>query len=576
MSNTPRPEYPRPDLARDEWLNLNGRWGFEMDPACTGIERGLPDAESLERDIVVPFCMESELSGVGHLDFVNGVWYRRDFSIPETWTGMRIMLRFEAVDYDTRVWVNGTEVGQHRGGYSPFGFDITDALHQSENTLTVFAQDDTRSQLQPSGKQSEHYASHGCHYTRTTGIWQTVWLEPVPAAHIERLHMTPIPESGILRMDVHTSSQAHGSDVSLVVSADGETVAEVTGLVVGDLAQMGTHIPDVRWWSPSDPFLYDITVTLSTPDGSRDTVSSYVGMRSLGIQGKALLLNGKPKFQRLVLDQGYYPDGICTAPSDEALKRDIEISMGLGFDGARLHMRVFERRFLYWADKLGYLVWGEYPNWGIDHSDPAALARVHEEWVVLLQRDINHPSIVGWCPFNETPPDQDADTLRAIYRTTKLADPTRPCIDTSGYVHTGQTDVYDSHNYEQNVEKFAADFQAAKSKGDVWRNLHDEAPYLDQSYFVSEYGGIWWNPGQDGDAAWGYGDRPKSEQEFIERYRGLTETLLQDPDMCAFCYTQLYDIEQEVNGLYTYDRKPKFDPAIFREINQQPAAIEKG
>jgi hypothetical protein len=575
MTNIPRPEYPRPDLARDEWLNLNGRWGFEMDPACTGTERGMPGEVTLKQDIVVPFCMESELSEIQHLDFVNGVWYRRDFKIPETWAGMRIMLRFEAVDYETRVWVNGREVGHHRGGYTPFGFDITDALRRGENALTVYVEDDTRSTLQPRGKQSERYASHGCDYTRTTGIWQTVWLEPVPAAHIERLHMTPIPDAGILRMDVHTSAQAHDSSVRMVVAAEGVTVADVTGHVVGNLAMIGTHIPDLRWWSPTDPFLYDITMTLSAPDGSRDEITSYVGMRSLGIQGKALLLNGKPKFQRLVLDQGFYPDGICTAPSDEALKRDIEISMGLGFDGARLHMRVFERRFLYWADQLGYLTWGEYANWGADYSDPAVLARVHEEWSTVLQRDINHPSIVGWCPFNETTTEQDPDTLRAIYRTTKLADPTRPCIDTSGYVHTGQTDVYDSHCYEQDVDTFAARFEPMVTGGEIWRNPENEDAYYGQPCFVSEYGGIWWDPDQKDAAAWGYGDRPNSEEEFIERYRGLTETLLRNPEMCAFCYTQLTDVEQEVNGLYTYDRKPKFDPVIFREINSQPAAIEK-
>ncbi len=576
MDTMCRPEYPRPDLVRNQWLNLNGRWEFELDPGLSGIERGLPGADKLASAIVVPFCPESVLSEVHNTDFMQGVWYRRTFRVPENWAQMRIILRFEAVDYFTRAWVNGIEVGRHRGGYTPFGFDITEALTRGDNVLTVFAHDDTRSQLQASGKQSERYASHGCHYTRTTGIWQTVWLEPVQRAHIERLHIVPNPEGGTVRIGVHCPVEASGSDIQLRIAAEGETVAELNARVTGGVAHMDASVSDVRWWSPENPFLYDVTATLCDADGSRDEIMSYFGMRSLGIDGKALLLNGKPRFQRLVLDQGFYPDGIYTAPSDDALRNDIEISQELGFDGARMHMRVFERRYLYWADRLGYLLWDEFPNWGFDHSDPAVLIRMHEEWTGVLKRDISHPSVVGWCPFNETPTNQDPDILRAIYRTTKLTDPTRPCIDTSGYVHTESTDVYDCHCYEQDVEKFAERFQPMLSGGDVWRNFPDhDATYRGQPYFVSEYGGIWWNPGQANEAAWGYGGRPRTEEEFIERYRGITTALLRHPMMCAFCYTQLTDVEQEVNGLYTYDRKQKFDPAIIREINRQPAAIEE-
>jgi hypothetical protein len=256
------------------------------------------------------------------------------------------------------------------------------------------------------------------------------------------------------------------------------------------------------------------------------------------------------------------------------MRHDIELSMAMGFNGARLHQKVFEARFLYWADRMGYLVWGEYPNWGLDHADPAALERVMSEWIEVLERDYNHPAIVGWCPFNETNPAQNPELLRMIYRMTKAIDPTRPVIDTSGYVHV-ETDIYDSHNYEQDPRKFAAAFEAFKTSNEVYRNfVKDDAAYLGQPYFCSEYGGIWWNPGQTDKKAWGYGDRPTSEAEFIARYRELTEALLFHPNMFAFCYTQLTDVEQEVNGLYTYDRQPKFDPAIIRQINMQPAAIE--
>ena len=573
----PRPEYPRPDLVRERWENLNGAWQFAQDPGRSGVSRGLANPDrALSSEIVVPFCPESRLSSIGNTDFMPGVWYRRAFRVPESWDGGRVILHFGAVDYFARVWVNGQVVGSHRGGYVPFSFDITDALRRGENVLTVFAEDDTRSPLQPTGKQSEWYESHGCHYTRTTGIWQTVWLEPVPAAHITRLRIVPILELAAFRVDVFTAGPAHSSRVEVVVKADGQKVGEVQGHVVGDLASLGTYLSDLRVWSPEDPFLYDVEVMLAAPDGSVDRVTSYTGVRSLGISGPALLFNGRPKFQRLVLDQGFYPDGIYTAPTDDALRHDVEISLGLGFDGARLHMRVFEPRFLYWADTLGYLVWGEFPNWGLDLGNPAALARIQDEWLTVLARDLNHPAIVGWCPFNETNPRQDPDTLRLIYRATKLIDPTRPCIDTSGYVHV-ETDVYDCHCYDQDPAQFAERFRPMLSGGEVWHNFpKDDAPWRRQPYFVSEYGGIWWNPGQKDDKAWGYGDRPKSEAEFLERYRRLTETLLFHPKMCAFCYTQLYDIEQEVNGLYTYDRTPKFDPALIRQINRQKAAIEEG
>jgi beta-galactosidase/beta-glucuronidase len=382
----------------------------------------------------------------------------------------------------------------------------------------------------------------------------------------------------VLRVNVFASRVSHGAQVEIAIFAQGQQVGAAASRVCGDAAFVTVPLSDLRLWSPSDPFLYDVVVTLRGENGTTDRVTSYAGIRTLGIDGNALLLNGSPKFQRLVLDQGFYPDSIYTAPSDESLRRDVEISKDLGFDGARLHMRVFEPRFLYWADKLGYLAWGEYPNWGLDVSNPASLVRIQEEWLAVLNRDMNHPSIVGWCPFNETyqSPPRDPNVLRMIYRVTKSADPTRPCIDTSGYVHTDLTDVYDAHCYEQDPVKFAERFQPMLSGEDVWHNFpRDDAPWQGQPYFVSEYGGIWWNPGQNDETAWGYGDRPRSEQEFLRRYRALTEALLFHPMMCGFCYTQLYDVEQEVNGLYTYDRVPKFEPASIRAINQQKAAIEQ-
>ena len=304
-------------------------------------------------------------------------------------------------------------------------------------------------------------------------------------------------------------------------------------------------------------------------------VKSYFGLRSITLAPPAILLNGKPVFQRLVLDQGFYPEGIYTAPSDEALRRDIELAQAVGYNGARLHQKVFEERTLYWADRLGYIVWGEFPSWGVDPKLPGVLERFLPEWLEVLERDYSHPCLVGWCPFNETKPDHNPEVLRNVYLATKAVDRTRPVIDASGWTHV-VCDVYDSHDYDQRTEAFAQRHGRFASGGEPFvNNPKDAVPWQGQPYFVSEYGGIWWNPGQTDEKAWGYGERPRTHEEFMERFRALTETLLKNPRMCGLCYTQLTDVEQEVNGIYTYDRQAKHDAAALRAINAQKAAIEE-
>jgi len=574
----PRPEYPRPQMVREAWLNLNGIWEFEFDPGLSGVARGLPQGRRLMREIRVPFCPESTLSGIGDLDFHPGVWYRREFTIPEAWEGQRVLLHVGAADHDARAWVNGGEAGTHRGGYTPFTFDITHLLVRGTNTVVIHARDDTRSPLQAGGKQCPDYYSRGCHYTRTTGIWQTAWLEPVPQTYIGALRLTPDLENGQVAIETEVRGRSTRGTLEARATLDNQVVGEAKAGFVGQRAYALLPLRAVMAWSPQQPTLYDLQLTLSSDEGSRDVLKSYFGLRTLALSERAILLNGRPLFQRLVLDQGFYPDGIYTAPTDEALRNDVSISQGLGFNGARLHQKVFEPRFLYWADRLGYLAWGEFPNWGLDLSRPDALEVLMPQWLEALRRDYSHPSIVGWCPFNETQGDQDPEVLRNVYRVTKALDPTRPVIDTSGYVHV-ETDIYDVHDYQQKPEVFAATYAPFATGGEPFRNFPKlDAPYGGQPYFVSEYGGIWWNPAQKDDKAWGYGGveaRPRSVAEYIARYRALTETLLRHPRVCAFCYTQLYDIEQEVNGLYTYDRRPKCDPARIREINTQKAAIEE-
>ncbi len=567
----PRKEYPRPQFVREGWMNLNGMWQFEIDHGDSGRTRGLVNKEMLDGEILVPFCPESKLSGVGHTDFMRAVWYKRSFILPKEAEGKRIILHFGAVDYQTEVWINGVSVGAHKGGYTSFSFDITDALCEGENKVTVCAQDDTRSPHQPSGKQSPKYESYGCYYTRTTGIWQTVWLEWVDGCYIKEVYLTPHAAEGTVDVRVVTSEPC---TLKAAAAYDGKPMGSASAKSDGCTAQLTIALEEKHLWNVGEPKLYDLELEIEKDGETTDHMDSYFGLRSVWFNGMKFMINDRPVFQRLVLDQGFYPDGIYTAPTDEALKSDIELSMAMGFNGARLHEKVFEARFLYHADHMGYLCWGEMANWGLDHSEDCALADLLNDWIPAVKRDYSAPSIVGWCPFNETWDQkkraQRDDVLRMTYRITKAMDPTRPCIDTSGNYHV-ETDIYDVHDYVQDPAEFAARY----GKGTVllYERFPDRQMYAGGPVFVSEYGGVWWSDtDKDG---WGYGERVKSRQEFLARYRGLTETLLGNPDHFAFCYTQLTDVEQEQNGLYTYDRKPKFPPEIIRAINSQKAACEE-
>ncbi|KPK79987.1 MAG: beta-galactosidase [Phycisphaerae bacterium SM23_33] len=565
----PRAEHPRPQRVREDWLCLNGPWRFAEDAGRNGEALGWPRTGRLTGKITVPFAPESRLSGVGRRDFMPCVWYARSFTLPPAWKGRRILLHFGAVDYEATVWVNGRPAGFHRGGYTPFALEITGLLEPGPNLLVVRAVDDNRGGLQPCGKQSASYDSRGCHYTRVTGIWQSVWLEPVGRSYVKSLRMVGDPAGGRIHLQAEIDSPHPNLTLAVEVRAGRRVVGRAPA------AECAVGLDYVRRWDLDDPFLYGVQLTLRDGAGVVDRLGSYFGLRTVTLAPPAILLNERPVFQRLVLDQGYYPAGLYTAPRDADLKRDIVAAQRLGFNGARLHQKVFEPRFLYWADRLGYLIWGEFGDWGMDRDSGEAMRRMAAEWVQVIQRDFNHPCIVGWCPFNEGRPWRDPQMQRDLYRLTKALDPTRAVIDSSGYPHT-RTDVYDCHSYEQDPRKFKALFADFAAGGEPFYNRPGQVPFAGQPFFVSEYGGIWWNPGQSrGDAAWGYGDRPRSRAEFIQRYGRLTTALLKHPRMCGFCYTQLYDIEQEVNGLMTYERKMKFDPAVIAAINTQVAAIEK-
>lgn len=565
-----RTEYPRPQLRRDSYRCLNGSWHFAIDSGLSLEERNLFDEANYPLVIEVPFCPESDLSGIGNKDFMGAVAYQQTFYIAEREKEI-LRLNFGACDYESFVYINKTFAGSHKGGYSSFSFEIQDYIREhADNTITVYVKDDNRSGRQPRGKQSPSYHSKVCDYTRTTGIWQTVWLEWVDSIYIKSLHLTPRPTAKCLTLDASLNTWFTGS-VSVTVSLQGRTIAELSVPSRGKSIHFPIFLEDCSYWTPETPTLYDLQLSLQNGNGSYDSIKSYFGMRDISFDGKAFTLNGEKTFLRLILDQGFYKKGIYTAETEEELIQDIVLAKQAGFNGARLHQKIFEERFLYHCDRLGYLVFGEYPDAGLDKENDDNFLAAAGEWMECVNRDYSHPCIIGWCPLNETTKTRSKSFLRGFYELTANLDPHRPVIDASGFTHV-ITDIYDVHDYEQDTDVFARHMKYAGTEKS-WLNHPDEEVYENQPYFVSEYGGIWWCEDEDS-GSWGYGSRPKDIGEFYVRYERLTKTLLNNPKICGFCYTQLTDVEQEKNGIYTYDRKPKFDLEKIRDINSSAAAIE--
>jgi beta-galactosidase/beta-glucuronidase len=596
----PRPEYPRPQAVRTDWLNLNGTWDFEIDKSDVGLERGIL-GRPLRARIVVPFAPESTASGVGETGFLEAVWYRRQVTVPREWRGSRLLLHFGAVDHDATVWVDGSEVGRHRGGFASFTLDLGTAPAEAGRfELTVRARDPHRG-VQARGKQTTEQRGRGPMYGRTTGIWQTVWLEPVAPVYLERPRITPDVAASRFDVLAPVSATPPRWQVEAVLEDEAGVVAQDrVELGLGMTPRLTLPVPAERrkLWEPGAPYLYGLRVRLLDEHGrEQDALDCYAGLRSVTVHGRNVLINGRRVFQRLVLDQGYWPETVMTAPSDAALVRDIELGLAAGFNGARLHQRVFEERYLYHADRLGYLVWGEYGDWGAlvrgrptDHIRPTPAFVT--EWAEVVERDYNHPSIVGWCPLNETWQrlhDRVTvldDATHALFRLTKLADPTRPVIDASGYSHrVPETDIWDAHNYQQDPARFAEEVgglaRGQPFVNDGGRGRPWSVPYAGQPYMVSEFGGVWWRPetdqraaGRDQDRSWGYGAPVRSADEYLKRVAGLMSVLLDDREMFGYCYTQLTDVFQEQNGIYGFDRSAKVDVDKIAAVQARPAAYE--
>ena len=590
----PRAEYPRPQFERHNWVNLNGQWTYIFDFVGSGLERRYFDSKGFDAHITVPFCPESKLSGVGYTDFINHIWYQRPLSMPADWQGKNVRLNFGAVYYNSEIYIDGKLAGRHFGGSTSFSLDVTRFLADGkEHSLVVHAYSDTRTAKQPAGKQNMRYAQFECMYTRTTGIWQTVWMEPVSNGALERAQVMTDIDNKVVNIQPKFYAPHNGT---LTVSLrDGKKLIAQKTVRAQDGQVIMLPIKSPRLWSPSDPFLYDLDYEVRDAQGNVcDQVASYVGMRKIHIEGNKTFLNNEPFYQRLVLDQGFYPDGIWTAPSDQALKHDIELSLAAGFNGARLHQKVFEERFHYWADRLGYITWGEAPSWGMDANDPEVARNFLSEWTEEIVRDRNHPSIVTWTPMNEEWwPDrvQFPRFVSDVYDLTKSLDPTRPVCDVSGGVHI-KTDIWTTHSYEQDPKKL----KELIYNGERWFQTPNEAPGIPRlnvgfnratdnnvydfpkydaptmPYILDEFGGIKWVKGQDKETSnsnqsWGYGEPPHSLEEFYARLEGQVDALMAIAEnVWGYCYTQLTDVEQEQNGIYFYDRSAKFDMARIRAI----------
>lgn len=583
FAEVPRPEYPRPQFERPEWQNLNGEWSYVFDFGQSGMDRKLYNSKGFEEKITVPFCPESKLSGVEHKDFIPEMWYHRTVQIPDSWKDRRTILHFGGVDFYSAVYLDGKLVGRHWGGSSPFQYDITDYVADGKpHDLVVRVKDDNRQGVQPKGKQASIFQSNGCDYTRTTGIWSTVWMEPVSATGLNSAYVVPDLDQKRFIITPEFLSLSDGQEIEAVIK-DGKKVVSKVRQKASAQSPVVLPLKEVKTWSPEDPFLYDIEMTVYDKNGNAvDKVSSYAGMRKIHQVGNQLFLNNKPVYLRLVLDQGFYPDGVWTAPTDADLKKDIELSMAAGFNGARLHQKVFDERYHYWADKLGYLTWGEAPSWGCDANKIEAARNFIPEWESVVKRDRNHPSIIAWTPFNETwerPVDseqamQHDRLLIDVYNLTHNLD-YRPVNDTSGNYHV-LTDLWTLHNYDQTPEGLL-DYLAIKDGKYPCRDARREVPYSGQPIIVDEYGGIKWIHGkQFAEDSWGYGQGPRTVEEFYTRLEGLTNALLGLPYVTGYTYTQLTDVEQEQNGIYNYDRTPKFDMKRIHDIfSKNPEDLKK-
>ena len=568
-------EYPRPQLVRQHWQSLDGTWQFSFD------EGKRPEEVSWTHEITVPFPPESKLSGVHDERFHPCVWYRRTFTVPAEWQGQRLRLHFGAVDYRAQVWVNGQLVVTHEGGHTPFWADVTHALSGGDNEVVVRAEDDPHDLAKPRGKQDWLREPHGIWYPRTTGIWQTVWLEPLPETHLSELRLTPDAATFGITLEAQVAGDSSDSSLEVTLRLGDEVLVQdsfgvTSGHVKRTLHLEDPGIDDARRrlvWSPERPTLLDLELNLKRGNETVDEVTSYTALRSVSTRGGSFYLNERPYFLRLALDQGYWDDSLLAAPSDDALRKDVELAKAMGFNGVRKHQKLESPRYLYWADRLGLLVWTELPS--AYAFTPQTGERLTREWLEALKRDYNHPSVVAWVAFNESwgVPDlplsaAQRDLVAALYHLAKASDTTRPVVGNDGWEHV-VSDLFTVHDYTSDPEVLRARYGSTGERD--WRVrpagrdlMLDGADLDDAPVILSEFGGVRY--ARDGEG-WGY-DQVESPEALLEKYRALVAAA-SSPGLAGFCYTQFADTFQEQNGLLFSDRTPKVALDDLKEATAQ-------
>jgi beta-galactosidase/beta-glucuronidase len=583
--------YPRPQLRRSHWYSLNGVWEFDLD---LDAHDGSREVE-WRQQITVPFSPEASASGVGHTGFFRACWYRRRFDLPPSDEPDRWVLHFGAVDWAATVWVNGAYAGSHTGGYTPFSFDITDHVSGTSCEIVVRAEDDPADLAKPRGKQDWQLEPHSIWYPRTSGIWQTVWLERVPPTRLRRIAFTPT----LARWEIGVEAWIEGDrrqNLTLSVRLrNGEdllaadTYQVISGEVHRGIALSDPGIDDSRnqlLWSPHAPNLIDVDLELRNADGAIvDSARSYLALRSAAVQGDRFLLNGRPYLLRMVLDQGYWPDSGLTAPDDAALRRDVALAKQMGFNGVRKHQKIEDPRYLYWADRLGLAVWEEMPS--AYRFTPQSVERLSREWTSVIERDYSHPCIVSWVPINESwgvpnLPDnaRERHYVQALYHLTKTLDPTRPVIGNDGWESVA-TDIIGIHDYDDDADRIAKRYRADEVLPRLFKRERPGGRLLvlegqshpDLPLMLTEFGGI--ALAREKPGTWGY-TTCGTPEEFAQKYERLLATIRSLGLLAGFCYTQFSDTYQEVNGLLYADRTPKVPIARIAGANSGMAARHDG
>jgi beta-galactosidase/beta-glucuronidase len=570
----PTDPHPRPQLERTGWISLNGSWDFALDPESVW---RIPEQVHWDQRIRVPFSPETPASGVRNTGFYRTCWYRRQFSAPNLEGGRRLLLHFGAVDFAATVWVNGRIVAHHVGGYTPFQADITEALVEGLQTIVVCVEDDPHDLAKPRGKQDWQLEPHSIWYPRTTGIWQTVWLEVIPETAICHVRWTPNIERWEVGMEVRLAGRQPEGLTLAVKLWTGNTVladdryAVLSGELSRRISLADPGIDDYRnelLWSPSKPTLIQVRLQLLDAQGNVvDSVRSYTALRSIAIQGDRFVLNGRPYYLRLVLDQGYWSETGLTPPSDEALRRDIELTKAMGFNGVRKHQKIEVPGYHYWADVLGLVMWEEMPS--AYRFTKQSIERLTREWMEVMDRDVSHPCIVAWMPFNESwgvpdLPDSPAQRhyVQALYHLTKTFDPTRPVIGNDGWESVA-TDIIGIHDYDANPDRIRHRYGADEVLPRLFKRERPGGRMLvlgshatgEQPIMVTEFGGIAFSPERG--RTWGY-TRVETSDHLADAYTRLLEAIHACGVLAGFCYTQFTDTYQEANGLLTSDRTPKF------------------